>query len=83
MDEQIALLRECAAKTNEQNNLLIKIIRHQTIIYAIALVIVCFIAFSFAFGTPYPFQSQTNGDVTQTQGGIKNAQTETCPTETR
>lgn len=71
LEKQIELLKECAVRTDQLNHRLVKAFKLQTIVTAIAIVIVAFIAFAYAFSTPYPEQiQQTESGQMQRQGGI-------------
>ena len=68
--ELIALMKECAIRTDEQNKRLIAAVRFQNLVCAVVVAVVVLISFSFAFSTPYPEQLQQNesGQI-QRQGG--------------
>lgn len=66
---EIELLREVARKTDDLNRRIVKCITVLGVAWAIALSIVTFIAFAYAFSTPYPEQYQTIEGTVQKQGG--------------
>lgn len=69
LKNEIELLRECARKTDALNHRLVRGIMVLGVAWALAVTIVAFIAFSYAFSTPYPEQIQQAEGYMQQQGG--------------
>lgn len=70
MESLIQTLKECVIRTDELNRRLVRGFKIQMIAFVVGIVFVTFIAFAYAFSTPYPEQYQETETVTQRQGGI-------------